>query len=104
PDGWQTVPINKGQPCVSTNACITDTFCDGAECSGPPAPWIDDGNACTQDTCDPATGQVTHTAVALCDSAATDPGNEFETQGSLLGRVVLEDGTPGAAGSSTRSV
>ncbi len=46
-----------GQKCQN-NKCVTVDLCVGVS--------IDDANACTADSCDPATGLVTHTAIAGC--------------------------------------
>jgi hypothetical protein len=52
-------------PLVEDNSpCLDDNLCDGQYClsgtchSGGPTPDCDDGNACTEDSCDPARGCI----------------------------------------------
>ena len=86
------------------SSCADSDLCDGAEtCStgscvaGTPVN-TDDGIACTSDSCDPATGNVTHTA----NNAACGDGNACngsETCSATLGcqagtPVVTDDGNP----------
>ena len=56
-------PSFPGTPCDDGNACTgspgSPDACDGAgTCVGGAPPIIDDGNACTIDSCDPETGAV----------------------------------------------
>ncbi|MSP92469.1 MAG: hypothetical protein EXR79_11830 [Myxococcales bacterium] len=57
----------RGHACDDGNACTQDT-CDGAgaspKCGVDAKPWCDDGNACTTETCDTKTGACTGKAVA----------------------------------------
>lgn len=56
-------PKPDGVSCDDGNACIAGEICVAGSCQGgEPAP-IDDGNPCTQDSCDP-TGGVQHVPVA----------------------------------------
>lgn len=57
-------------------ACDNDTVCDGVgvcdangRCVAGPPPLVDDGNACTLDSCDPRRG-VVHEAIPIDDSDA----------------------------------
>jgi len=69
--------ICKDGACVPGEAldCDDDQFCNGVEtcdalqgCQPGSAPSLDDGVDCTEDTCDEAADQVTHTPQdALCD-------------------------------------
>ncbi len=83
------VPAAAGTACGDGNACNGDERCDNAgTCLHVTAPTVDDGNPCTTDACDPATG-VTHTPVAAgtscsdgnacngderCNAGACEPG------------------------------
>jgi len=50
----------EGTPCGDNNPCTTNDACDGAGlCVGGPAPNCDDGNACTDDSCNPTALSVT---------------------------------------------
>ncbi len=58
------LPATAGTSCADTNACNGAETCDGGGHCAPGTPLgIDDGNPCTRDTCDPATG-VRHVALA----------------------------------------
>src|SRR5207237_104709 len=45
---------NNTSPCSDNNACTTNDTCAGGTCIGGPPPNCDDGNVCTNDTCDSA--------------------------------------------------
>jgi RHS repeat-associated protein len=63
-------PAATGTPCGDSNACNGAETCDGAGvCVGGPTPMVDDGNPCTADSCDPATG-VAHVPVAAGTSCS----------------------------------
>jgi len=64
PDGYS--PRDDDDPCDDRNACTDGDACQGGECvPGPPTP-CDDHLPCTQDTCDPATGDCTSVPVNAC--------------------------------------
>lgn len=65
--------LPAGRPCDNRTVCDGAERCDGTgHCVSGPAPQLDDGNACTEDHCDPVRG-VTHAPVSLDDSnACTD--------------------------------
>ena len=50
------VHTNNTASCDDRNACTTGDTCSGATCVGGPALNCDDGNVCTNDTCDAAQG------------------------------------------------
>ncbi len=54
-----------GTSCSDNNACTGVKTCDGTgQCVvDPPIPVMDDGNSCTTDICDPATGNVLHSVL-----------------------------------------
>jgi len=45
-------------PCDDKNACTTGDKCGNAVCNGGPAPNCNDGDKCTDDSCDPAKGCI----------------------------------------------
>jgi len=49
-------PVPDGQPCDDGDGCTTAEHCEKGEC-GAPKPACDDGIACTDDSCNPATGK-----------------------------------------------
>jgi len=72
--GSTTTPQSPPPLCPASvddgNACTTDACnpATGAVTHAPVA--VDDGDACTTDACNPATGAVTHTSVAVDDGDA----------------------------------
>lgn len=83
--GVSHVPKAAGTSCDDGDLCNGAETCDGtasaSSCTSGPPLLIDDGNACTIETCDPATGTIT-TATCNTDidlTVATDvyTGNQF---------------------------
>jgi hypothetical protein len=69
---YQEAPA--GTNCDDGDKCTASDTCNGSGACVPGAPVpVDDGNPCTVDACDPATGAVTHTPVAAGTSC--DDGN-----------------------------
>ena len=66
-DTCATSFVELGTSCDNANVCDGVAKCDGqGKCLKGSAPAIDDGNACTIDSCDPVHG-VTREAVAIDD-------------------------------------
>jgi cysteine-rich repeat protein len=61
------VNTNNTLPCNDGNACTTADTCSDGVCVGGPPPNCDDGNLCTDDSCDPAIGCVNTNNTAPCD-------------------------------------
>jgi hypothetical protein len=60
--------------CSDSNACTTSDRCNGTGACTPGTPVaVDDGNACTTDSCNPSTGSVSHLAVT--NGTACNDGN-----------------------------
>ncbi|MBI5610437.1 MAG: SMP-30/gluconolactonase/LRE family protein, partial [Deltaproteobacteria bacterium] len=59
---WST----KGDtsPCADGNLCTSNDTCGSGQCKGVTA--CDDGDACTADACDSASGACSHTAIGNC--------------------------------------
>src|SRR5881398_276998 len=70
--------------CNDGNACTTADTCAGGVCVGGSAPNCSDGNVCTDDACDPATGCVNTPNTAAC----TD-GNACTTADTCAGGVCV---------------
>ncbi len=77
--------VAAGTGCSDGNACTAGDACNASgQCAGTPPP-TDDGNPCTVDACDPATGVVTHlpgnagtvcrASAGVCDVAETCSGS-----------------------------
>jgi hypothetical protein len=62
--------------CTSDDDCRIDDLCKGARlcvdgaCVADPPVLVEDGDACTKDSCDPATGKVTHEPISIDDGDA----------------------------------
>jgi len=68
--GVSHMPVTAGTSCTDANACNGAETCNAAgACQAGMAPVVDDGNACTADSCT-AAGGVTHVAVAAGTSCA----------------------------------
>ena len=67
-------PANNTGPCDDGSACTTNDTCGGGTCNGGPPLNCDDGNDCTDDSCDPDSGCVSTNNTAPCDD-----GNECTT-------------------------
>jgi len=80
-----------GTPCSDGDACTAGDVCDLGACIGVPAVVCDDGNPCTPDVCDPATGQC------QAGSDSCDDGNPCTTD--LCGRAGCQH-SPVADGSA----
>jgi len=69
PDTGACVFAEKTGPCNDDSLCTENDECVAGECVGTPATTCEDGNPCTEDGCDPATGSCLFIATdgALCD-------------------------------------
>ena len=71
-----------GQGCDDGNQCTTVDACDGGACEGSGALECDDGEVCTADGCDPATGCMTSNVDGgVCDDGNACTGDCAGTQG-----------------------
>ncbi|MBI4701946.1 MAG: carboxypeptidase regulatory-like domain-containing protein, partial [Deltaproteobacteria bacterium] len=87
------VPVAEGTPCPDADKCNGEETCDAQGACQPGVPvLVDDQNPCTIDTCDPPTGQVSHTPApkgTLCPDGDVCNGDE-----SCNGAGVCAAGTP----------
>ena len=88
-------PANVGQPCDSSNKCITGATCTNQGiCAGTPKN-CDDGNLCTTDTCDPQTGKCVHRAKDCNDNnACTRDFCDVSTGQCINTPISCTDGNP----------
>jgi hypothetical protein len=56
-----------GSACTDGSACSLADTCQGGNCAAGAAPNCDDGNPCTDDSCDATTGCVNSNNTASCD-------------------------------------
>lgn len=84
-------PINEDQPCSDGDPCTTGDRCWDGECYAEPKD-CDDENPCTDDSCDPATGDCIHAPRADCDPTG-DPCTQSD---KCMGGLCLDpiDGFP----------
>jgi hypothetical protein len=67
-------PEEAGISCGDADLCNGGEICDGAgACAAGDPVAADDSDVCTVDACDPATGAVTHSAVAGCVAWSATP-------------------------------
>jgi hypothetical protein len=83
-----TLPAKKGQSCDNDTVCDGVATCDGeGHCLTGPPPAVDDGNACTSDSCDKVRGvrhePVTFDDFDVCTADACDPKTGSITHASL---------------------
>jgi len=86
-----------GSSCSDGSACTVADTCDGSgSCDPGPPLTVDDGNPCTDDSCDPLLGAV-HTAnTAPCDDADACTTADTCSAGACVGGAALtvDDGNP----------
>ncbi|MBM4397982.1 MAG: DNRLRE domain-containing protein, partial [Deltaproteobacteria bacterium] len=59
--------------CDDDNACTLEDTCSGGECLGQVVDCIDDGDPCTEESCDPATGLCSSAPIPGCGTPDTGP-------------------------------
>ena len=62
---------NNTSACTDSNACTTSDACSGGACIGGAAPNCNDGNPCSDDSCNTATGCVNAANTVGCDLDAS---------------------------------
>lgn len=93
-------PIQDGASCSDGNLCTTSDTCQQGTCVAGNAVGVEDGNPCTSDSCDAATGLVDHQPVALgtsCDNATVCDGRETcNAHGDCEATAapIVDDGNP----------
>ena len=104
--GVSHVASASGFPCKDNDGCNGDEACNGAgQCLSGTPPALDDGNACTADSCDASSG-VHHAAVA--NGTACSPADACHAAGvcnaglcNAGAAVTLDDGNPCTADACT---
>ena len=64
--------------CDDQNACTTVDQCDGGECVGSVPLVCEDGEKCTEDSCDPDSGCVFDPTVPCCGNNVVEPPEECD--------------------------
>jgi len=78
-------PADEGLPCDDQSACTTGDVCQGGACVGSPLA-CDDGNPCTQNACNPATGCTSQVLIggACSDGDACTLGDYCGPDGACV--------------------
>ena len=94
---FAALPGNATVVCDDGSACTVSDFCLGGQCVAKLKPGIDDGNACTQDKCDPTSGVTVHVSVSFgsCDDGDVCSKSDVCSKGQCAGvKLVCNDGNP----------
>jgi cysteine-rich repeat protein len=84
-DFCEPVPWNEGGACDDSDACTTSDECSSGNCDGGPAPNCNDGNICTNDSCNPAIGCENTNNSASCNDGNACTVNDRCSGGSCAG-------------------
>jgi hypothetical protein len=68
--GGSSATCSVDDDCLSANRCANLAHCDNGVCVSAGPVVVDDGDACTVDSCDPTTGEVSHEPALLDDGDA----------------------------------
>ena len=82
--------------CDDENACTTGDHCAAGVCAFEAILQCDDGNVCTDDSCDSSEGCVTTTNQAICDDGDACTSSDVCQDGGCQGTAVIDcdDGNP----------
>ncbi|HXK17514.1 MAG TPA: hypothetical protein VNG33_06920, partial [Polyangiaceae bacterium] len=90
--GARHVPTAAGSSCADANHCNGEETCSpSGVCAAAAPPLVDDGNACTQDSCDPASG-VQHSPLPA--GASCGAGNACRSPGVCDAGGACNPGAP----------
>ncbi len=82
-------------PCDDGDACTENDACSGGVCNSGTPVDCEDGNPCTDHTCDSLTGCATTFNTATCDDGDACTENDVCSLGSCAGTaIVCDDGNP----------
>ncbi|MFQ5479359.1 MAG: hypothetical protein ACE5E4_12165, partial [Candidatus Binatia bacterium] len=82
--------IDNTLPCDDSDACTTGDTCAGGVCVGGSPPNCDDGDLCTDDSCDSVTGCQHANNTAACDDGDVCTTNDTCAAGSCVGGTALD--------------
>jgi len=83
-------PSNENAPCNDQDECTAGETCMQGECSGGSAQNCNDGNVCTDDSCDPAEGCVSQPNSSPCQDDSVCTLNDTCEGGQCLAGEILE--------------
>ena len=76
---------NNNDPCDDDDECTTNDVCSGGTCVGGPPPNCNDGNVCTDDSCDSGLGCQNVNNTASCDDGNACTTNDACSGGACVG-------------------
>ena len=92
-EGCQFDVITSFKLCDDSDACTKNDACQAGFCLGTVALTCDDGNECTDDSCDPQSGCVFTDSSKLCDDGNACTFNTICQDGGCAGQpVTCDDG------------
>ena len=83
-------PDNDGAPCADVDACTVGEVCAEGTCGGGQPANCNDGNPCTDDSCDPAEGCVNTPNTASCEDGDICTLNDQCDDGECKGGAPLD--------------
>ncbi len=88
--------IDNRAPCDDNDACTTNDACAGGVCAGGPPLLCDDGNPCTDDSCDAVAGCQATNNIATCDDGDACTTADTCAGGACIGGPApnCDDGNP----------
>jgi hypothetical protein len=92
-------PASTGTSCTDSNACNGDETCNGSgTCVPGTPPVVNDGNVCTADSCDPATGvsNVSLPDGTTCSGVGTCEAGTCSVQGTVFSEDFFTSQSPAA--------
>ncbi|MBW1808662.1 MAG: hypothetical protein JRJ87_10755 [Deltaproteobacteria bacterium] len=92
--GVDCATADDGTTCDDGDACTFSDVCASGVCVGTPLSGMDDGNPCTEDSCDPLNGEISHDATPLngtsCDDADVCSSNDTCNNGVCTGDYTVD--------------
>lgn len=73
----EQIILEDGRPCDDSDACTIGDLCKAGVCIGSAPRSCDDGNVCTNDTCDPTDGCRNEYSLFPCDDGDSCTQNDF---------------------------
>ncbi len=90
------VPAHEGAPCADGDACTVGDTCQQGNCQSGPDANCNDGNPCTDDTCDPVAGCLHGNNTQTCTDGNVCTAGDVCHSGVCLPGTALDcdDGNP----------
>ena len=80
----------EGVPCNDNDKCTVSDTCQQGTCTAGPAVNCNDGNPCTDDSCEPESGCVNEANSAACTDGDVCTTSDTCAQGQCMGTALLE--------------